>query len=358
MIDFIDLLKRVHEQSLNRLKPQVAKDDKFRYIEVHLQLGEDTLIYDNDNFNIDFILEIDRTSHSNVLELNIYNIKYEQNSQYTLEYNFLKANPIIKLYAGYRKDLLVETPVDLIYQGQLVSVKPEHTKDSMDISFRFICVQEQEIWVNQILNVSLPKDIKPSEVIRQIVEKVGTYTDENGNTLSLQIGKLYIEGDGGRDIPYKSGYSKSNTSLQKILEDIAKDTFCYFYIENSLLYFVPIVKPIEEVTYIPFVELLSITADDDGYSVKTGFRNVRVNTLLEVEGLEKQFCVDEISHRCDGEDGEFTSTFKILDMDILGQNIYKKLEEEKWKAEENIAKRAEREAAREAEKAERERRRQ
>ena len=62
--------------------------DKFRYIEIRLMLADNVLIYDNDNFNIDFRLEVDRTSQSNVLELNLYNIKAREKGQLSLEYEF------------------------------------------------------------------------------------------------------------------------------------------------------------------------------------------------------------------------------------------------------------------------------
>ena len=74
--------------------------DKFRYIEIRLMLANNVLIYDNDNFNMDFRLEVDRTSQSNVLELNLYNIKAREKGQLSLEYEFLKTKPRIELYAG------------------------------------------------------------------------------------------------------------------------------------------------------------------------------------------------------------------------------------------------------------------
>ena len=335
------------------LKTTVSNKDKIRYIEVVFRLDGKDLIYNNDNFNIDFKLEIDRTSQSNILELNIYNIKYETEREQNisnLAYDFLKAKPQMYLYAGYKEDLLIEPVKDLVYSGQLVKVKPSY--NDLDIAFQMVCVQEKEIWVNQILDVNFPKGKKPSEIIRETIEKVGSYTDPNGNTISLKIGQIAIEGEGGRDIPYKSGFKKSNSSLQKILEEIAKDTYCNFYIENGLLYFIPAVKYIEEVNNIAYKELLSLSEDDEGYNVKTGFKNLRVNTLMDVERLEKKFVINKISHFCDGEDGAFESEFKIIDMDIYGKNMLKSVGEEKKKSEESIKKRAEKEAEKQKKKEE------
>ena len=335
-------------------KPTVPNKDKIRYIEVVFKKPDGDLIYDNSNFSIDFKLEIDRTSQSNVLELNIYNIKYETKGISTLEYDFLKSKPQMYLYVGYQEDLLIEPVKELLYSGQLVTVKPSY--NDLDLAFQMVCVQEQEIWVNQILDVNIPKDKKPSEIIKEVIEKVGSYTDPNGIDFSLKIGKIAIEGVGGRDIPYKSGFHKSNTSLQKILEEIAKDTYCIYYIENGLLYFIPAVSYIEEVNYIEFKKLLSLSADDDGYNVKTGFKNIRINTLMEVERLEKKFVIDKITHNCDGEDGPFESEFHILDMDIYGKNYLKTIGEEKKKSEESIAKRHAKEEEKKKKNAERTRR--
>lgn len=332
-------------------KPTVPNKDKIRYIEVVFKLADKDLIYDNTNFSIDFKLEIDRTSQSNVLELNIYNIKYEEKGVSTLEYDFLKFKPQMYLYAGYKEDLLIEPEKELLYSGQLVSVKPSYNE--LDISFQMVCMQEKEIWVNQILDVNIPKGKKPSEIIKMIIDQVGSYTDPQGNKFSLGIGKIAIEGVGGRDIPYRSGFNKSNTSLQKILEEIAKDTYCNFYIENSLLYFIPAVSYIEEINYIEFKKVLSLSCDEDGYNVATGFKNIRINTLMEVERLEKKFVIDKITHNCDGDDGPFESEFHILDMDIYGKNYLKALEEEKKKSEESIKKRAEKEAEKAKKKEER-----
>ena len=88
--------------------------DKFRYIEIRLMLADNVLIYDNDNFNMDFRLEVDRTSQSNVLELNLYNIKAREKGQLSLEYEFLKAKPRIELYAGYREKKEIKIK-DLIF---------------------------------------------------------------------------------------------------------------------------------------------------------------------------------------------------------------------------------------------------
>ena len=86
------------------------------------------------------------------------------------------------------------------------------------------------------------------------------------------------------------------------------------------------------------MDLLDLTADDDGYSVKLGFRNFKINTQLFIEGLEKDYVIDKIKHNCDGEDGEFITELKILDMDIYGKNMLKELEEIKKKSEEKIKK--------------------
>ena len=116
-----------------------------------------------------------------------------------------------------------------------------------------------------------------------------------------------------------------------------------FYIENGLLYFLPKHSFIKEKTELTQMDLLNLTVDDDGYSVKLGFRNFKINTQLFIEGLEKDYVIDKITHNCDGEDGEFTTELKILDMDIFGQNMLKELEEIKKKSEEKIKKSEEKE---------------
>ena len=322
-------------------KPTIANNDKIRYIRVEFVKPDNNLIYDNDNFSIEFKLEIDRTSQSNVLELNIFNIKYEAEGRSTIEYDFLKLHPQMYVYAGYKEDLQIDPEWDLVYSGQLVSVRPAYNE--LDIAFQMVGVQEQEIWVNQILNVDFPKGKKPSEIIKEVIQKVGSYTDENWNSFNLGIGKIAIEGEGGRDIPYKSGFSKSNTTLQKILEEIAKDTYCIYYIENGLLYFIPGVQFIDETNYIEFKKILSLSVDDDGYNIVTGFKNYRVNTLVEIENIEKKFVIDKITHNCSGDGDAFETTIHILDMDIYGQNYLKALEKEKKKSEEDINKRSEKE---------------
>lgn len=319
----------------------ISNNDKIRYIRVVFEKPDGNLIYDNNNFSIEFKLEIDRTSQTNVLELNIFNIKYETEGSSTIEYDFLKQKPQMYLYTGYREDLQIDPEYDLVYSGQLVSVRPAYNQ--LDIAFQMVCVQEQEIWVNQILNVSFPKGKRPSEIIKELVESVGSYTDANGNSLNLKIGKIAIEGVGGKDIPYKSGFSKSNTTLQKILEEIAKDTYCNFYVSNGLLYFVPTVSYIDFTNNIEFREILSLSVDDEGYNIITGFRNYKINTLVKIENIEKNFVIDKITHDASGEDLAFETTIHVLDMDIYGQNYLKALEEEKKKSEENIKKRAEKE---------------
>lgn len=305
--------------------------DKFRYIEIRLMLADNVLIYDNDNFNMDFRLEVDRTSQSNVLELNLYNIKAREKGQLSLEYEFLKAKPRIELYAGYREKKEIKIK-DLIFSGQLATVKNEFSE--LDIKYSLVCFQEKDIFVMQTLNVSYPKGNKPSFIIKDLIDKFGS-KDE----IKLGIGKIELF----KDLPYQSNFSKSNTSLQKIFEDIAKDTMSIFYIENGLLYFLPKHSFIKEKTELTQMDLLNLTVDDDGYSVKLGFRNFKINTQLFIEGLEKDYVIDKITHNYDGEDGEFTTELKILDMDIFGQNMLKELEEIKKKSEEKIKKSEEKE---------------
>lgn len=305
--------------------------DKFRYIEIRLMLADNVLIYDNDNFNMDFRLEVDRTSQSNVLELNLYNIKAREKGQLSLEYEFLKAKPRIELYAGYREKKEIKIK-DLIFSGQLATVKNKFSE--LDIKYSLVCFQEKDIFVMQTLNVSYPKGNKPSFIIKDLIDKFGS-KDE----IKLGIGKIELF----KDLPYQSNFSKSNTSLQKIFEDIAKDTMSIFYIENGLLYFLPKHSFIKEKTELTQMDLLNLTVDDDGYSVKLGFRNFKINTQLFIEGLEKDYVIDKITHNCDGEDGEFITELKILDMDIFGQNMLKELEEIKKKSEEKIKKSEEKE---------------
>ena len=300
--------------------------DKFRYIEIRLMLADNVLIYDNDNFNMDFRLEVDRTSQSNVLELNLYNIKAREKGQLSLEYEFLKAKPRIELYAGYREKKEIKIK-DLIFSGQLATVKNEFSE--LDIKYSLVCFQEKDILVIQTLNISYPKGNKPSFIIKDLIDKFGS-KDE----IKLGIGKIELF----KDLPYQSNFSKSNTSLQKIFEDIAKDTMSIFYIENGLLYFLPKHSFLKEKTELTQMDLLNLTVDDDGYSVKLGFRNFKINTQLFIEGLEKDYVIDKITHNCDVEDGEFTTELKILDMDIFGQNMLKELEEIKKKSEEKIKK--------------------
>lgn len=329
-------------------KPTISNNDKIRYIRVEFVRPDNTLVYDSDNFTIEFELEKNRSGQTNILNLNIYNIKYESAKVSTLEYDFLRSKPQMLLYAGYREDLQIEPEFELVYTGQLVTVRPSYNNDNLDITFQMVGVQEQEIWKNMILNVNEPKGKKPSEIIREIIAKVGSYTDEFGNDFSLKIGEIRIEGEGGRDIPYKSGFSKSNTTLEKILDEIAKDTYCNYYIEDRLLYFIPMVQYIDVTNYIAFRDLLSLSADEDGYNIVTGFRNFRVNTLIQVENIEKKFVIDKINHVCSGEDGSFETEIHVLDLEIFGQNYLKDLEKEKTKSEQNIEKRAEQAAQRKA----------
>ena len=291
--------------------------DKFRYIEIRLMLADNVLIYDNDNFNMDFRLEVDRTSQSNVLELNLYNIKAREKGQLSLEYEFLKAKPRIELYAGYREKKEIKIK-DLIFSGQLATVKNEFSE--LDIKYSLVCFQEKDIFVMQTLNISYPKGNKPSFIIKDLIDKFGS-KDE----IKLGIGKIELF----KDLPYQSNFSK--------------DTMSIFYIENGLLYFLPKHSFIKEKTELTQMDLLNLTVDDDGYSVKLGFRNFKINTQLFIEGLEKDYVIDKITHNCDGEDGEFTTELKILDMDIFGQNMLKELEEIKKKSEEKLKKTEEKE---------------
>ena len=300
--------------------------DKFRYIEIKLMLDDYELIYDNDNFNIDFVLEVDRTSQSNILELNLYNIKERENGVNSLEYEFMRQKPRIELYAGYREKKEIKVK-DLVFSGQLATIKNDY--DDLDIKYSLVCFQERDIWVMQTLNISYPKGNKPSFIIKDLIDKFGSKGE-----IKLGIGKI----EPFKDLPYQSNFSKSNTSLQKIFEDLAKDTMSIFYIENGLLYFLPKHSFIKERTELKQMDLLDLTADDDGYSVKLGFRNFKINTQLFIEGLEKDYVIDKIKHNCDGEDGEFITELKILDMDIYGKNMLKELEEIKKKSEEKIKK--------------------
>ena len=243
----------------------------------------------------------------------------------------MKAKPRIELYAGYREKKEIKIK-DLIFSGQLATVKNEFSE--LDIKYSLVCFQEKDIFVMQTLNVSYPKGNKPSFIIKDLIDKFGS-KDE----IKLGIGKIELF----KDLPYQSNFSKSNTSLQKIFEDIAKDTMSIFYIENGLLYFLPKHSFIKEKTELTQMDLLNLTVDDDGYSVKLGFRNFKINTQLFIEGLEKDYVIDKITHNCDGEDGEFTTELKILDMDIFGQNMLKELEEIKKKSEEKIKKSEEKE---------------
>ncbi|MDO5088922.1 MAG: hypothetical protein Q4D53_03965 [Leptotrichiaceae bacterium] len=305
--------------------------DKFRYIEIKMILDNNELIYDNDNFNIDFTLETDRDSQSNVLELNLYNVKERENGINSLEYEFMRLNPRIELYAGYREKKEVKVK-DLVFSGQLAAIKSDY--DELDIKYSLVCFQERDILVMQTLNVSYPKGNKPSFIIRELVEKFGS-----NEKIRLGIGKI----EPFKDLPYQSNFSKSNTSLQKIFEDLAKDTMSIFYIENGLLYFLPKHSFIKEKIELKQSDLLDLTVDDNGYGVKLGFRNFKINTQVYIEGLEKDFVIDKIKHSCDGEGGDFTTELKILDMDIFGQKMLKELEAIKEKSEEKVKKTEEKE---------------
>lgn len=298
--------------------------DKFRYIEIKLILDNNELVYNNDNFNIDFSLETDRSSQSNVLELNLYNIKERENGIDSLEYEFMKLKPRIELYAGYREKKEIKVK-DLVFSGQLATIKNDYA--DLDVKYSLVCFQERDILVMQTLNVSYPKGNKPSFIIKDLVEKVGSKEE-----VKLGIGKI----EPFKDLPYQSNFSKSNTSLQKIFEALAKDTMSIFYIENGLLYFLPKHSFVKEKIELKQMDLLDLKADDNGYNVKLGFRNFKINTQVYIEGLEKDFVIDKIKHNCNGEDGDFVTELKILDMDIFGQNMLKELEEIKKKSEEKV----------------------
>ena len=215
----------------------------------------------------------------------------------------------------------------MVFSGQLVTIKNDY--DDLDIKYSLVCFQERDIWVMQTLNVSYPKGNKPSFIIKDLIEKFASSRE-----IKLGIGKI----EPFKDLPYQSNFSKSNTSLQKIFEDLAKDTMSIFYIENGLLYFLPKHLYIKERTELKQLDLLDLTADDDGYSIKLGFRNFKINTQIYIEGLGKDYVIDKIKHTCDGENGDFMTELKILDMDIFGQNMLKELEKIKNKSEEKIAK--------------------
>ena len=74
-----------------------------RIIEAKFTLADQELIIDSNNFDIKFTLEQDKTSHSNVLTLTIYNIHYDnsQDNILTVTGAFLALKPTIALYAGY-----------------------------------------------------------------------------------------------------------------------------------------------------------------------------------------------------------------------------------------------------------------
>ena len=326
-----------------------------RLIEAKFTLADLDLTIDNKNFDIKFSLEIDKTSHSNVLILEVYNLKYDNSADnsLTLMGAFLASKPQIALYAGYEEELgerekgVVSTPKTLLFTGQLAQVLPSY--QDLDVSYKLVALQEQDIWSNIILNCSFPKGYTAAKIIGELLQAIGTYTTPEGNKITLTAGSLMLT-----DIPYAQEFSKSNSTLKQILGDIAKDQYCYYYIDKGKLYFYPYLGYIgyksgksrdELATLIEFQDILSLQAtEDDGFKIKTKFRPFEVNTLVKVQYADmpdRILCISKITYSCEVDEGDFHTEIEVEELRNYGAKQLQELEERKRKSEETLAKQEE-----------------
>lgn len=326
-----------------------------RIIEAKFTLADQELIIDSNNFDIKFTLEQDKTSHSNVLTLTIYNIHYDnsQDNILTVTGAFLALKPTIALYAGYEEEISdiqmgsVVVPKTLLFTGQLVQVLPAY--DELDISYSLVAMQERDIWTNTIFNCTFPKGYTARKIITELIDSIGSYTTEDGTTIKLEIGELILT-----EIPYEQEFSKSNTTLQEILGDIAKDQFCHYYIDKGKLNFYPYLaylgynsgKSVEELsTMIEYKDILKIeTTEEDGFKITTKFKPFEINSLIKVSYVDLTdyiLCISKINFSCECDDGDFQTEIEVEELHNYGEKQMAELEERKKKSEEDLAKQAE-----------------
>ena len=321
-----------------------------RIIEARFTLADQTLILDSDNFDMKFSLEIDKTSYSNVLKLDIYNIHFDnsQDNLLTVTGAFLSNKPSIALYAGYTEEVsdtqmgTVVSPKTLLFTGQLVQVLPSY--DEVDISYSLIAMQERDIWSNMVLNCTFPKGYTARQIITELLASVGTYTSPSGLTIKLEAGTLLLT-----EIPYEQEFSKSNTTLQEILGDIAKDQFCYYYIDRGKLNFFPYLAylgygsgktPEELATVIEFKDILKITAtEDDGFKITTRFKPFEVNSLIKISYVDLTdyiLCISKITYTCEVDEGDFQVELEVEELHNYGEKQLREIEERKKKSEKSL----------------------
>lgn len=337
-----------------------------RYIEAKCTLSDLDLVIDSKNFDMKFTLECDKTSHSNVLELEVYNLHYDnaKDNSLTLMGAFLASKPSIALYAGYELEPgeaekgIQATPKTLLFTGQLTQILP--TYQDLDVSYKLVALQERDIWSNQIINCTFPKGYTARKIITELIDAVGKYTNSEGTTISLTLGEIMVT-----EIPYAQEFSKSNATLQQILGDIAKDQYCYYYIDKGKLYFYPYLgyigynsgKSTEELAReINFEDVLSIqAAEDDGFKIKTRFMPFEVNTLVKIQYAsmpDRILCVSKVTHTCEVDEGDFDTEIEVEELRNYGSKQIRELEERKKKSEESLEKQKEQNEKEEASKIE------
>ncbi|MGL5230004.1 MAG: hypothetical protein ACRC8F_04195 [Cetobacterium sp.] len=300
------------------------------YMKVKLFIGDTFIEYNSDNFNIEYKLERDRETGSDLLQLAVYNLKDSSKRVTEDEFLFLAQKPSAELYVGYVPvGTVINDPyLTLIYKGQYVQNIP--TVENLDYKFNFAFMQEREALISQTISVTYSKGFKASQIITDLINKFGSSKDSK-----LKIGDISKM----NDITYSNQFSMSAGTLKKALTDICKDTYNNFYVKEGFLYVYPITQTENVDNIVEFKNIIKFSPDDEGIEITTFFYDIKVNTKLTVidsmgaDVFNKNYCVRSVIHEGKSEGDGMTTTIKLLDLALIGEKTYLELEKKKKKAE-------------------------
>jgi len=218
-----------------------------------------TLTYDS--LDINFTVQFQSSSDSNVCTLSVYNLAPATIAKITT------GDPI-RIKAGY------EEFNGYIFTGKVDYVKT--TREGGDSLTKITCTPDVTSWNITYISKSWNKGITASEVTKQIISLAG-----------WEIGSIDIEDD----VTYQGGKMFRNNA-RYCLEEIAKDTNSTLYFNNRLVYMYAKDKEFKKtITVSPSNGLLDYpttevnkTTNITSYKIKTALRyDYQEDTIIKVE---------------------------------------------------------------------------
>lgn len=246
---------------------------------VEVIVGDKVIKYPD--LELSFSLSFDTGSDGNVGNIKIYNL-----SAKTI--GLLKKDEVLKLKAGYKDDL------GQIFAGVIVSATTKW--EAADKITEIVIGDHTTAWLNTTINTTWRADIKASQVIKDVVDK-----------LPLEIGEIEIK----EDKTYPKGKTFSGT-CKAALEEMAHDLELKLHVNKGKVYLRSEAKGTEQIVIlnedtglIASPQEVNSEEEEERYQVQSLLNyKIETDSVLDIDSktIKGYYRVDSGEHYLKGDD--------------------------------------------------------